>query len=130
MFQSWKSDLHVAALTTKNEAPTLCYLYGRMLLILLTYALCPQIRAQLWMKKKRELSLLKLMRHLQAFAASWMQAIFQSEFVLHRVLARVCATAERLVAKASRKRRTTAQILQESLCQQHEAVALTEAVNA
>jgi hypothetical protein len=120
MFQSWKSDLHVAALTTKNEAPTLCYLYGRMLLMLLTYSLCPQIRAQLWMKKTRELSLLKLMRHLQAFAASWMQAIFQSEVVLHRVLVRVCATAERLVVKASRKRRTTAQILPESLCQQHD----------
>lgn len=130
IFKSWKSYLHLAALPTKKEAPTLCYLYGRMLLILLTYALCPQIRAQLWMQKKRELSLLKLMRHLQAFAASWMQAIFQSEFGLRRVLARVCATATRLAAKASRKRRTTAQILQESLCQQHESVAFAEAVNA
>jgi hypothetical protein len=130
IFKSWKSYLHLAALTTKKEDPTLCYLYGRMLLILLTYALCPQMRAQLWMKKKRELSLLKLMRHLQAFAASWMQAIFQSEFILHRVLVRVCGTAERLVVKASRKRRTTAQILQESLCQQHESVAFAEAVNA
>ena len=101
-----------------------------MLLILLTYALCPQMRAQLWMKKKRELSLLKLMRHLQAFAASWMQAIFQTEFVLRRVLARVCATAERLAAKASRKRPTTAQMLRESLHQQHESVAFAEPVNA
>ena len=101
-----------------------------MLLILLTYALCPQLRAQLWMKKKRELSLLKLMRHLQTFAASWMQALFQSEFVLHRVLVRVCATAEQLVGKASRKRRTTAQILQVSLCQQHASIAFAQAVNA
>jgi hypothetical protein len=130
IFKSWKSYLHLASLTTKKAEPTLCYLYGRMLLILLTYALCPQIRAQLWMHKKRELSLLKLLRHLQAFAASWMQAIFQSEFGLRRVLTRVCATATRLAAKASRKRQTTAQILQESLCQQHAAVALAEAVNA
>ena len=130
IFKSWKSYLHLAAITTKKEDPTLCYLYGRMLLILLTYALCPQMRAQLWMKKKRELSLLKLMRHLQACAASWMQAIFQTEFVLRRVLARVCATAERLAAKASRKRLTTAQILRESLHQQHESVAFAEAVNA
>jgi hypothetical protein len=82
------------------------------------------------MKKKRALSLLKRMRHLQAFAASWMQTIFPSEFAVRRVLARVCATAERLAAKASRKRRTTAQILQESLCQQHASVAFAEAVNA
>lgn len=130
IFKSWKSYLHLASLTTKTEDPTLCHLYGRMLLIVLTYALCPQLRAQLWLKKKRELSLLKLMRHLQAFAASWMQAIFQSEFVLRRVLTRICATAERLAAKASRKRRTTAQILQERLCHQQEAVAFAEAVNA
>ena len=88
------------------------------------------MRAQLWLKKTRALSLLKLMRHLHAFAASWMQAIVQSEFVLPRVLVRVCATAERLVVKASRKRRTTAPILQESWCPQHESVAFAEAVNA
>jgi hypothetical protein len=82
------------------------------------------------MKKKRELSLLKLMRHLQAFAASWMQAIFQSEFALYRFLTRLCATAERLAAKAPRKRRTTAQILRENVCPQHGSAALAEAVNA
>ena len=130
IFKSWKSYLHLASLTTKQEDPPLCYLYGRMLLILLNYALCPHMRVRLWMKRKRELSLLKLMRHLQAFAASWMQAIFQSEFALGRFLTRVCTTAERLAAKASRKRQTTAQILQDSLRKQHESVILAEAVNA
>ena len=101
-----------------------------MLLILLNYALCPQLRHTLWLKKKRELSLLKLVRHFQALADRWMQAIFQSEFELHRFLTRACATAERLAAKASRKRRTTAQILRESLNKQYEAIAFAEAINA
>jgi hypothetical protein len=101
-----------------------------MLLIVLNYALCPQLRATLWVKKQRELSVLKLVRHFQALADRWMQAIFQSEFVLRRFLQRACATAERLVAKASRKRHTTAQILRESLAKQDEALALMEAVNA
>ena len=130
IFKSWKSYLHLASLTTKKEDSTLCYLYGRMLLILFNYALCPQMRATLWLKNKRELSLLKLVRHFQALAERWMQAIFQSALELHRFLQRACATAERLVAKASRKRRTTAQILRESLHQQLEAVAFTVAVNA
>jgi hypothetical protein len=130
IFKSWKSYLHLASLTTTKEDTTLCYLYGRMLLIVLNYALCPQIRAHLWMQKKRELSLLKLVRHCQAFAERWMQAIFQSAFALRRFLTHVCATAERLAAKASRKRRTTAQILQESLRQHHESVVFAEAVNA
>src|SRR5215467_3439243 len=107
IFKSWKSYLHLASIKTKKVNPTLCYLYGRMLLIVL-----------------------KLVRHFQALADRWMQAIFQSEFVLRRFLQRACATAERLVAKASRKRHTTAQILRDSLAKQDEAIALMEAVNA
>jgi len=130
IFKSWKSDLHVASIKTKKADTTLCYLYGRMLLILLNYALCPQLRHTLWLKKKRELSLLKLVRHFQALADRWMQVIFQSELALRRFLTRACATAERLAAKASRKRRTTAQILRASLGQQHESVEFAAVINA
>ena len=101
-----------------------------MLLSLFNYALCPQIRATLWLQHKRELSLLKLVRHFQALAARWMQAIFQSELELHRFLQHACATAERLVAKASRKRQTTAQRLQEDLRQPRESIVFAVAVNA
>ena len=68
IFQSWKSYLHLASIKTKKEDTTLCYLYGRMLLILLNYALSPQLRTTLWVRKRRELSVLKLVRHFQAFA--------------------------------------------------------------
>ena len=98
--------------------------------MLFNYVLCPQMRATLWLKHKRELSLLKLVRHFQALAARWMQAIFQSELELYHFLQRACVTAERLAAKASRKRRTTAQILQEDLRQPLESVAFAAAVNA
>jgi hypothetical protein len=101
-----------------------------MLLMLLNYALGPQLRATLWLQRRRELSLLKLVRYFQALAEQWMQALFQSEIELRRFLQRACATAERLVLKASRKRCTTAQSLRESLTQQHETVAFMEAVNA
>jgi len=129
IFKSWKSYLHLASLQTKKEDTTLCYLYGRMLLILLNYALCPQMRHTLWVKKKRELSVLKLVRHFQALADRWMQAIFRSEIELYHFLKHACATAERLVGKASRKRRTTAQILYESLSQHRESAALAMAIN-
>ena len=35
IFKSWKSYLHLASIKTKKADTTLCYLYGRMLLILL-----------------------------------------------------------------------------------------------
>jgi hypothetical protein len=101
-----------------------------MLLIVFKYALCPQLRATLWLKHKRELSLLKLVRHFHALAARWMQAIFQSELALHYVLQRACAAAERLAAKAVRKRRTTVHVLQEDLRQPLASAASAAAVSA
>lgn len=125
IFKSWKSYLHLATLTTKTAETTLCYLYGRLLLILLNYALCPALRATLWEKKRRELSVLKLVRHLQALADRWFQALFQAEAELRHFLHRACATAQRLVAKAARKRRTSAQILRESLNTQNNFIEFT-----
>jgi Transposase DDE domain len=130
ILKSWKSYLHWASITTKKEETTLGYLSGRMLLIVLNDALCPQRRSHLWWKKKRELSPLKLVRHFHALAERWMQAIFQPAIVLRRFLTRACTTAERLTAKAVRKRRTTAQILRENLRMQHDSTAFAEAVNA
>jgi hypothetical protein len=130
IFKSWKRSLHFASIKPKKEETTLCYLSSRMLRILLTYALYPQMRATVWLKKKRELSVLKVVRHFQAFAERWRQAIFQSAFVLRRFLQRACTTAERLATKAVRKRQTTAQILRESLNQQHESIEFAVAVYA
>ena len=101
-----------------------------MRLILLTYALCPALRTRLWAKKRRDLSGLQLIRHFQALADRWLQVLFQSPFEFYRFLHRAGATAERLVAKASRKRRTTAQLLHESLRIQNESLELALAVNA
>jgi hypothetical protein len=59
-----------------------------------------------------------------------MQALLQSEIELRRFLQRACATAQRLVVKASRKRCTMAQRLRENLTKPNEAVAFLDAVNA
>ena len=125
VFKSWKSDLHLATLPTKTEAPTLCYLYGRLLLIVLTYALCPALRTTLWTRQQRELSFLKLVRYLQALADRWLQALFESTATLCHLLSQVCVSAQRVVAKASRKRRTSAQRLRASLEAQNDCIELT-----
>ena len=130
IFTSWKSSLHWAALTTTKEDSPLGYLYGRMLRILLHDALCPQTRATLWLQSQRALSLLKFARHVQALAASWLQAILQSACALYHFLQRACTTAERLAAKAVRKRRPTAQTLCDSVKNQGQTVVFMEAVSA
>jgi len=115
VFKAWKSGLHLATLTSTVKHSTLCYRYGRMLLIVLTFALCPSLRAAAWQKQQREVSLLKLVRHFQASADQWFQALFQSGGQLAQLLARACAAAERLVTKEVRKRPTSAQSLRNGL---------------
>src|SRR4029453_8343951 len=114
VFRAWKNGLHVATLTTTTKYSTLCYLYGRMLLILLTSALSSPLRVTIW-QQHRELSLFKLVRHLQASADSWLHHLFQPPRLLTAFLSRLCATAERLVRKGVRQRPTSAQRLRESL---------------
>jgi hypothetical protein len=68
--------------------------------------------------------------HFQALAESWMKVIFQSELALRRFLQEACEDAERLAAKASRKRRTSAQALRESLDQPSESIDVAAAASA
>jgi hypothetical protein len=114
VFRGWKSGLHVATLTTTTKYSTLCYLYGRMLLILLTSALSSPLRVTVW-QHAHELSLFKLVRHCQASAEHWLQCLFQPPLQLNTFLTRLCVTAERLVRKSVRKRPTSAQRLRDSL---------------
>jgi hypothetical protein len=114
VFRAWKSGLHVATLTTTTKYSTLCYLYGRMLLSLLTSALSSPLRVAVW-QQHRELSLFKFVRHCQANADRWLHCLFQPPPQLTAFLSRMCAAAARLVRKAVRKRRTSAQCLRESL---------------
>jgi DDE family transposase len=115
VFKAWKSHLHLATLTTTTKQSTLCYLYGRMLLIVVTFALCPTLRTAVWQQQHREVSLVKLVRHFQAGAEQWLQVLFQSPQQLTTFLSQACAAAERLVRKAVRNRRTSAQRLRDSL---------------
>jgi Transposase DDE domain len=114
VFRAWRSGLHVATLTTTTKYSTRCYLYGRRLLILLTSALSSPLRVTVW-QQRRELSLFKFVRHCQANADHWLHCLFQPPRQLATFLSRLCAAAERLVKKAVRKRRTSAQRLRESL---------------
>lgn len=115
VFRAWKSGLHLATLTTTTKYSTLCYLYGRMLLILFTAALSAPLRSSVWQQQHRELSLFKLARHLQANADSWLHYLFRPPPQLTAFLSRLCVTAERLARKAVCKRPTSAQRLRESL---------------
>ena len=130
VFKTWKSGLHLATLTSTTSTSTLCYLYGRLLLIVLIFALCPPLRVSIWQKQQREVSLMKLVRHFQAGADQWLHTLFQSVAQLTQFLLRACTAAERLVVKELRTRRTSAQKLRESLQAQEDFFEPTLALAA
>jgi hypothetical protein len=130
MFPSWKRHGHGATLTAKKADTVFWYLYGRRRLILLNDALYRPVRCAVWVKKHRELSVRKLVRHFQALAATCRHVIFQGELALRRVLQRACASTERLAAKAVRKRRTTAQTRRKSLRHHPESFEVVAVANA
>jgi hypothetical protein len=66
-------------------------------------------------QQHRELSVFKLARPFQAGADHWLQPLFQPPLQLAAFLSHLGATAERLVRKAVRKRRTRAQRRRERL---------------
>lgn len=78
VFKTWKSGLQLATLTSTTRNSLLCYLYGRLLLIVLAFALCSPLRASIWQHQQREVSLLKLVRHFQASADRWLHTLFLS----------------------------------------------------
>ena len=98
------SGLHLASPTSTTKHSTLCYLYGRLRLTALTFALCPSLRAVVWQQQQREVSLLKLVRHLQAGADQRLQALFQSGVAAHWLLPRAWAVAQCLAPKEVRNR--------------------------
>lgn len=98
-----------------RQNSTLCYLYGRLLLIVLAYALCPALRTTLWTRRQRELSFRKLIRYLQVLADRWLQTLFESPSLLRHWLVQVCVRAQRVIANASRHHRTSTQQLRNSL---------------
>ena len=100
-----------------------------MLLVLFTYALYPGSLSFVG-KEAQRIEFAEVCESFQALADNWMNAIFKSELALRRFLQAACDDAERLAAKALRKRRTSAQTLRESLNQPSESIDVAAAASA
>jgi hypothetical protein len=112
--KAWTRGRHLATVTTTTQNSTLGSLYGRRLLLLFTSALSSPLRTTMGQQQQRELSLLRLVQHFQAGADHWLHVLFPRARQLTTVLARACATAQRLARKAARSRPTSAQRLRDS----------------
>ena len=98
----------MAEVRGKREERIECFIYGRLIMIVIMAFLFGSIRRHLWKERGREASLLKVIRHFQAKAYKALSVIMDSKS-LASFLSTEFLEACRLCMMDSRKRPTTAQ---------------------
>ena len=110
VFKSWKSYHGLAQVRGKREERIECFIYGRLIMIVIMTFLFGSIKRHLWSTRGREASLLKVVRHFQVKAYKALSVIMDSES-LASFLFTEFLEACRLCMMDSRKRLTTDQKL-------------------
>jgi hypothetical protein len=110
VFKSWKSYHGLAEVRGKREERIECFIYGRLIMIVIMAFLFGAIRRHLWATRGREASLLKVVSHFQIKAQNALPVIMKPE-PFAGFLSAEFLEACRLCMMDSRKRPTTAQKL-------------------
>ena len=110
VFKSWKSYHGLAQVRGEREERIECFIYGRLIMIVIMAFLFGSIRRHLWTKRGREASVLKVVRHFQIKAYKALFVIMDSES-LASFLFTEFLEACRLCMMDSRTRLTTDQKL-------------------
>jgi len=110
VFKSWKSYHGLTFLKGERKERIECFIYGRLIMMVIIAFLSSSIRRYLWNTKKRELSFLKTVRHFQLKAYKALSLLSQPvSFALF--LMEEFFSACRLCMMDSRKRLSTAQMI-------------------
>jgi hypothetical protein len=110
VFKSWKSYHGLAEVRGKREERIECFIYGRLIMIVIMTFLFGSIRRHLWTTRGREASLLKVVRHFQTKAYKALSVIMDSGALTSFLLTEF-REACRLCMMDSRKRLSTDQKL-------------------
>ena len=110
VFKSWKSYHGLAQIRGRREERIECFIYGRLIMIVIMSFLFGSIRRHLWTTKKREASLLKVVRHFQTKAYKVLSVIADPESLANFLFTEFLEAC-RLCMMDSRKRPTTDQNL-------------------
>ncbi len=107
VFKAWKSYHGLCELKGKRPERIECFIYGRLIMATLMTFLSSSISGYLWMKRKRELSFFKTIRHFKLKANKALSCITDPSSLEH-FLRNESIQACRLCVMNSRKRLSTA----------------------
>jgi len=110
VFKSWKSHHGLAQVRGEREERIECFIYGRLIMIVIMTFLFGSIKRHLWKTRGREASLVKVIRHFQVKACKALSVLLDAES-LASFLSTEFLEACRLCMMDSRKRLTTEQKL-------------------
>jgi len=108
VFKSWKSYHGLAQVRGEREERIECFIYGRLIMMVIMTFLFGSIKRHVWQTKGREASLLKVIGHFQDKAKKMLSVITDLE-AFARILYAEFFEACRLCLMDSRKRLSTAQ---------------------
>ncbi len=110
VFKSWKSHHGLAEVRGEREERIECFIYGRLIMIVIMAFLFGSIRKHVWKTRGREASLIKVIRHFQVKAYKALSVLLDAESLASFLFAEFLEAC-RLCMMDSRKRPTTAQKL-------------------
>jgi len=110
VFKAWKSYHGLTEVRGKRPERIECFIYGRLIMMVVMAFLSSSIRCHLWNTKRREISFLKVVRHFQIKAYKALSLIVDSA-AFARFLLTEFLEACRLCMMDLRKRLSTAQKL-------------------
>ena len=110
VFKSWKSHHGLAKVRGERKERIECFIYGRLIMIVIMAFLFGSIRRHMWKTRGREASLIKVIRHFQVKAYKALSVLLDTESLASFLFAEFLEAC-RLCMMDSRKRPTTAQKL-------------------
>jgi len=108
VFKSWKSYHGLDQVRGEREERIECFIYGRLIMMVIMTFLFGSIKRHVWQTKGREASLLKVIGHFQDKAKKMLSVITDLK-AFARILYTEFVEACRLCLMDSRKRLSTAQ---------------------
>ena len=115
MFKIWKSLFKIHDVKKAGLERIQCFIYGRLIMLLLTSSIVFTARKIIYSTKGKELSELKSFGIVQQYSNEIYSNIFKGKVILYEIFRRIIISIQRYGIKSMRKDKKTAVIILQNI---------------
>ena len=115
MFKIWKSLFKIHEVKKASIERIQCFIYGRLIMLLLTSSIVFTARKINYSKEGKELSEIKSFGVVQKYFAELYRNIFKGKMILFQILKRILMSIEKYGVKSKKKGRNTTFLILQSI---------------